>query len=49
MLDAKLQDISQALKIALKELTLRKTSRITIYLDVQMAIKYLQKTKSKAI
>lgn len=47
MVDVELWGISRVLKIALKETTSRKAGRITIYLDIQMAIKQLRKTKSK--
>lgn len=39
--------ISQALKIALKEITPRKAGRITVYSDSQLAIKQLQATNNK--
>lgn len=48
VLGVELQGISQALKITLKEITLKKSGRIMVYSDVQMAIKQLQKTKNKA-
>lgn len=47
MLNAELWDISQALKIVLKKTTLRKAGRITVYLNIQMAIKQFYKTKKK--
>lgn len=46
ILDAKLWDTSEALKIALKDSTLRKAQKITIYSDSQMAFKQLQGSKN---
>ena len=48
ILDAELWGISEALKIALKESTLRKARKITIYSDSQMALKQLQGSKNNA-
>ena len=47
ILDAELWGISQALKIALYEITPQKASRITVYSDAQTAIKQLQATNNK--
>ena len=48
ILDAELWGISEALKIALKDGTLRKARKITIYSDSQMALKQLQGSKNNA-
>lgn len=48
VLDAELWAISQALKIALKEISPKKAGRIMAYSDAQTAIKQLQETKSRA-
>lgn len=47
ILDAELWDVSQALKIALNGIALKKTSQITVYSDAQRAIKQLQSTSNK--
>lgn len=48
ILDAELWGISEALKIALKENTSRKAGIITVFSDLQAAIKQLQESKSNA-
>ncbi len=48
ILDAELWGISEALKIALKESTVRRACRITVYSDFQMTLKQLQASKSNA-
>lgn len=46
-MDTELWDISKGLKIALKEITLRQAGKITVYSDMQLAIKQLQVTNCK--
>ncbi len=48
ILDAELWGISEALKVALKESTLRRVQRITIYSDSQIALKQLEGSKNNA-
>ena len=48
ILDVELWSISEALKIALKERTLKKAHRITVFSDSQMAFRQLQGSKNSA-
>lgn len=48
VLDAELQDISEILRVVLRKTVIRKPYKVTVFSDSQIAIKEIQRSKTRA-